>query len=227
MLDSTRLSSIKVRDLTSIPHTTLHNEWIFITFVFLLASIAFLRVHFGRGLWLISQAALTQRHTNQFFRETNNLNVSPYLLPIFVLELTLLLAHPSWNQTSWSILVVLKYIFWISLFLVVKYLFIRWIGHLFNQVYLFEEVIFLSFLFEKVAGLLLFPFLVLSVYAPFDSITFLNLGFSLLFVFLLLKWARMLYFGFFKRSFSKTHLFIYLCALEILPLVVIVKIFLL
>ena len=141
--------------------------------------------------------------------------------------LTLLLAHPSWNQTRWSIFIVLKYAFWISLFLVVKYLFIRWIGHLFNQVYLFEEVIFLSFLFEKVAGLLLFPFLVLSVYAPFDSITFLNLGFSLLFVFLLLKWARMLYFGFFKRSFSKTHLFIYLCALEILPLVVIVKFFLL
>ena len=35
----------------------------------------------------------------------------------------------------------------------------------------------------------------------------------------------MLYLGFFKRSFSKTHLFIYLCILEILPLVVIVKYF--
>ena len=216
-----------MRDLTSTPHATLHNEWFFITCVLLLAAIAFLRVHFGRGLWLISQAAFTQRHANQFLRETNNLNVSPYLLPIFVLVLTLFVAHPSWNQTSWSILVILNYAFWISFFLGLKYLFIRWIGHLFQQLYLFEEVIFLSFLFEKVAGLLLFPFLILSVYAPLDSIICLQLGFSLLFFFLILKWTRMLYLGFFKRSFSKTHLFIYICTLEILPLVVIVKYFLL
>ena len=212
-------------DLTSTPHATLQNEWFFITCVLLLAVVAFFRVHFGRGLWLISQAAFTQRHTNQFLRETNNLNVSPYLLPFFVLVLSLFIAHPSWGQTSWSILLILKYTFWISVFLAAKYLLIRWIGHLFQQVYFFEEIIFLSFLFEKVAGLLLFPFLVLSVYAPFDSKTCLQLGFSLLFFFLLLKWVRMLYLGFFKRSFSKTHLFIYLCTLEILPLVVIVKYF--
>ena len=214
-------------ELISTPHTTLHNEWIFIACVLLLAAIAFFRVHFGRGLWLISQAAFTQRHANQFLRETNSLNVSPYLLSIFVLVLTFFLAHPSWNQTSWSILVILEYTIWISLFLGVKYLLIRWIGHLFQQLYLFEEVIFISFLFEKVAGLLLFPFLVLSIYAPFDSVKCLHMGLLLLFLFLLLKWVRILYLGFFKRSFSKTHLFIYLCTLEILPLVVIIKYFLL
>ena len=214
-------------ELTSTPHATLHNEWFFITCVLLLATVAFFRVHFGKGLLLISQAAFTQRHTNQFLRETNNSNVSPFLLPFFVLVLSLFIAHPSWEQTSWSFFLILKYIFWISLFLTSKYLLIRWIGHLFQQVYFFEEIIFLTFLFEKVAGLLLFPFLVLSVYAPFDSKICLQLGFSFFIFFLLLKWIRMLYLGFFKRSFSKTHLFIYLCILEILPLVVIVKYFLL
>ena len=140
---------------------------------------------------------------------------------------SLFIAHPSWGKTSWSFFLILKYTFWISLFLASKYLLIRWIGHLFQQVYFFEEIIFLTFLFEKVAGLTLFPFLVLSVYAPFDSKICLQLGFSLFIFFLLLKWVRMLYLGFFKRSFSKTHLFIYLCILEILPLVVIVKYFLL
>ena len=214
-------------DLTSTPHATLHNEWFFITCVLLLATVAFFRVHFGKGLRLISQAAFSQRHANQFLREINNLNVSLYLLPFFVLVLSLFIAHPFWKQTSWSIFLILKYTFWISIFFVTKYFLIRWIGHLFQQVYFFEEVIFLTFLFEKVAGLLLFPFLVLSVYAPFDSKIFLQIGFSLLFFFLILKWVRMLYLGFFKCSFSKTHLFIYLCILEILPLVVIVKYFLL
>ena len=214
-------------ELISTPHTTLHNEWIFIACVLLLAAIAFFRVHFGRGLWLISQAAFTQRHANQFLRENNNLNLSPYLFSLFVLVLTFFIAHPSWNQTSWSILVLLEYTFWISLFFLLKYLLIRWIGHLLQQLYLFEEVIFHSFLFEKVAGLLMFPFLVLSIYSPFDSVICLQTGLLFLFFFLLLKWVRMLWLGFFKRSFSKTHLFIYLCILEILPLVVIVKYFLL
>tara|TARA_B100000900_G_scaffold409480_1_gene425483 strand:- start:1825 stop:2475 length:651 start_codon:yes stop_codon:yes gene_type:complete len=214
-------------DLISTPHNTLHNEWVFIACVFLLAVIAFLRVYFGRGLWLISQAAFTQRHANQFLRENNNLNLSPYLFSLFVLVLTFFIAHPSWNQTSWSILTLLEYTFWISLFFSSKYLLIRWIGHILQQLYLFEEVIFHSFLFEKVAGLLMFPFLVLSIYSPFDSVICLQIGLLFLFFFLLLKWVRMLWLGFFKRSFSKTHLFIYLCILEILPLVVIVKYFLL
>ena len=214
-------------DLISKPYTTLHNEWVFIVSIFLLAAIAFLRVNFGRGIWLIFKAAFTQRHSNQFLRETINANISPYLVSIFVLVFTIFVSHPSWNQTSWSILVILKHTFWISFFLGVKYLLIRWIGHIFQQLYLFEEVIFISFLFEKVAGLLLFPLLVLSIYAPFDSVKCLHMGLLLLFLFLLLKWVRILYLGFFKRSFSKTHLFIYLCTLEILPLVVIIKYFLL
>ena len=214
-------------DLIPKPYITFHNEWIFITCVLLLAAIAFLHVHFGRGLWLISQAAFTQRHANQFLRETSKLNISSYLLPIFVIVISLFLAHPSWSQSNWSILLVTKYTVIISLFLGMKYLLIRWIGYLFQQIYLFEEVIFLSFLFEKVAGLLLFPFLILSIYTDFNSIICLYLGFLTFFFFMLLKWFRMLYLGFFNRSFYKTHLFIYLCTIEILPLAVMIKYFLL
>jgi len=215
-----------VIDLISTPHTTLHNEWIFITCLFLLAAITYLRVHFGRGFWLINKAAFTQRYANQFLRETNNLNASFYLLPIFVIVLSLYFAHPCWTQTRWSILIILEYTFLISFFLIMKYLLIRWVGHIFQQLYLFEEVIFLSFLFEKVAGLLMFPFLILSIYASFDSATCLRFGFTILFLFLILKWIRMLYFGFFKRCFSKTHLFVYLCMIEIIPLIVVIKYFL-
>ena len=213
-------------DLISTPHTKLHNEWIFITCLLLLIAITFLRIQFGRSFWLINKAAFTQRYANQFLRETNNLNVSFYLLPIFIIVLSMYFAHPCWNQTSWSILVILKYTFWISFFLLMKYFLIRWVGHVFQQQYIFEEVIFLSFLFENVAGLLMYPFLVLSIYASFDSVICLQMGFSLLFLFVLYKLIRILYFGFFKRCFSKTHLFVYLCTIEIIPLIVVTKHFL-
>lgn len=214
-------------ELISTPYNPLHNEWFFLTCMLLLGAIAFLRVHFGRGLWLIGQAAFTQRRANQFLRETNNLNVSAYLLPIFIVVVSMMIAHPVWGGKGWSLSLVVQFILGISIFLCLKYLLILSLGHLFHQLYLFEEVVFLSFLFEKVAGLLLFPFLILSIYAPFNDALILKIGFQVLLIFLVMKWGRMLYLGFFKRSFSKTHLFIYLWILEILPLVVITKYFLL
>ena len=198
-------------DLISKPYTTLHNEWVFIVSIFLLAAIAFLRVNFGRGIRLIFKAAFTQRHSNQFLRETINANISPYLVSIFVLVFTIFVSHPSWNQTNWSILVIIDYALFISLILVAKYLLIRWIGHLFQQLYLFEEVIFISFLYEQVAGHSI-SVLVLSIYAPFDSLKCLQIGFLLLVLFLLLKWFHFIW-GFLKVPFLK-HIYLYTCAVS-------------
>ena len=215
-------------DLIASSHIVINNEWIFITCVLLFSAIAFLRVHFGRGLRLISQAVFTQRHANQFLRETNNLNISPYLLPIFVVVFSFMMSHPVWQESAlWSLNLLFKSILVITIFLAAKYLIIKWVGHLFQQVYLFEEVVFHSFLFEKVSGLFLFPILILSIYSPFNSQVILQIGFAALFLLLLFKWGRFVYLAFFKRSFSKTHLFVYLCTFEILPLVVLIKHFLL
>ncbi len=215
-------------DLTATSHIIINNEWVFITCLLLFSAIAFLRVHFGRGLRLISQAVFTQRHANQFLRETNTLNVSPYLLPIFVVVFAFMMSHPVWQESPyWSLSLFFKAIAVLTSFLAIKYLIIKWVGHLFQQVYLFEEVVFHSFLFEKVAGLFLFPVLILSIYSPFNSQTILQIGFVALFLLLVFKWGRFVYLAFFKRSFSKTHLFVYLCTFEILPLVVLIKHFLL
>ena len=115
----------------STPHTSLHNEW-FCMLCFIVSSNCFFRHSFWKRFWLICQAAFTQRHTNQFLRETNNLNISPYLL-LFVLVLSLFITHPSWKKIVglfFNFKVYFGFLcFWI------KYLLIRWIGHLFQQVY--------------------------------------------------------------------------------------------
>ena len=227
MLDRIRISPINVSDLTATSQVIINKEWVFITCFFLFSAISFLRVHFGRGLVLISQAVFTQRHANQFLRQTNTLNVSAYLLPIFVVVFAFMTSHPAWQESSnWSLSLFFKVVLVLTLFLTIKYVVIRWIGHLFQQVYLFEEILFYYFLFEKVAGLFLFPILVLSIYSPFNPLAVLKIGLGALFLLLLFKWIRFVYLAFFKRSFSKTHLFVYLCTLEILPLVALIKHFL-
>lgn len=209
-------------------HPDVVAEWVFLVCLSLLISLAFLRVYFGKGLRLISQAAFTQRHTNQFLRDTNTANVSLFLLPVFVIVFALFLAHPKWSGgQAWEIKPFFNYVLAVSSYFLIKYIVIKWLGHLFQQVYLFEEVMFQSFLFEKVAGLLLFPFLTLAVYAPWNEKIFLDISIAVLLLLLALKWGRMLYIAFFKRPISKMHLFMYLCALEILPLIVLIKLFLL
>lgn len=210
-------------ELTTIQHTYPNSEWVFGICILLLSFIAFFWVQFNRGTRLMLKAVFAQRYTNQFFRETNNQGLSLFLLPFFTLVLALLITHPAWDNSEWQINNFAQVIGFISLFFIVKYLLIYSLSYLFKTSYLLEELTFMSFLFEKVSGLFLFPWVVLAIYGPFDQLLLLKLSLFFLILLLLTKWARMFYLGFFKSSFSKIHLFVYLCTLEIIPLVVIIK----
>ena len=149
------------------------------------------------------KAVFAQRFTNQFFRETNNQGLSLFLLPFFTIVLALLITHPAWDNKVWKINNFVTVIGFISLFFIVKYFFIYGLSYLFKTFYLLEELTFMSFLFEKVSGLILFPLVVLAIYGPFDQLLLLKLGLFFLILLLLAKWARMFYLGFFKSSFFK------------------------
>ena len=210
-------------ELTTIQHTYPNSEWVFGVCILLLSFGAFFWVQFNRGTRLMLKAVFAQRFTNQFFRETNNQGLSLFLLPFFTLVLALLITHPAWDNKAWQINNFAQVIGFISLFFIVKYFFIYGLSYLFKTFYLLEELTFMSFLFEKVSGLILYPLVVLAIYGPFDQLLLLKLSMFFLILLLLVKWARMFYLGFFKSSFSKINLFVYLCTLEIIPLVVIIK----
>ena len=166
-----------------------------------------------------------QHYFSQFFKLTISTNISTYLLIVSSFVFSFISSHPSWGYDNWSIYRIFKIFFILLFFFHLKHLLIQWIGHVFQQSYHFEEVIFISFIYEKVSGIIVFPFLILSVYSPFNPIIILNLSIIIYCLLFLIKYFRMIYLGFFKSSFSKTHLFIYLCTLEILPLIVVIKYF--
>jgi len=109
------------------------------------------------------------------------------------------------------------------LFFLLRILLLNLTGHLFNRLKLFREYIYHSFTFNKLLGLLILPlnFAVSYTIPPIrDILIFLSVG--LLALILVLKIIRGIEFSF-KRHVFSFYLFLYLCALEMVPILLIYK----
>ena len=205
-------------DLIAHLNPSTSTQWVFLSFLFILAYIAILKFYFSNQFTLILKSSYSQKFSNQYLREETNSKHKLYLLPVFILSFALFLSfqNPSLNYFA-------NLIFWLSLFLITKYLCLICLGHIFEKNYLFEEVIFQSFLYEKVVGVVLFPLTLVLFYGSLQS----DFVFYFITIFLLLtlfyKWLRMLYLSFFNSSLPKAHIIIYLCTFEILPIIIIIK----
>ena len=195
-------------------------NWVFLLFLFILAYLAFLKFNFPNLFALAIKSFYNQKYSNQFLREETNSKNKFYLLPIFILSIGLFFCY---NKLSF--IFYLKIIFLITLYFLVKYILLISVGYIFEKNYLFEEIIFHSFIYEKVAGIFLFPLILVFYYGSLDN----HIVYYLINIFLILilnyKWIRLLYLSFFNSSLHKAHIIIYLCTFEVLPLVILIKLF--
>ncbi len=197
------------------------NEWVFLVCLGILSYLAIVKVYFSSAIVLQIKGTLYQKYSNQFLRDHTNLQSAIYFLPLFILVFSLLATHPEWTSSQqWQVSNYLSSVLLLTSFLAVKFAFIYWIGHLVGKTYLFEEILFQSFVFEKVAGIALFPVVLLAIYSPIDPQATLVLAVMFFLFIMLFKWTRMLYLSFFKASFSNAHIIVYLCIFEILPFLV-------
>ena len=140
------------------------------------------------------------------------------------LFITLFAELKRWSQLSfWELFVYATAILLVIYFL--KYIVISFTGWVFNVKDAAAEYRFVVFLINKVLAVLMIPFLFLIAYAndPLKNISVtivICLSIFALFVRYLVSLARI------RKNLSVTafHFFIYLCAVEIVPLLVIYKI---
>jgi hypothetical protein len=76
-------------------------------------------------------------------------------------------------------------------------------------------------IFNLTGGMLLLPLLLLSHYS--SKALFLNISIGIISILLIIKLYRSFLIGLADQKFSLFHLFLYLCTLEILPILVIAK----
>jgi len=112
----------------------------------------------------------------------------------------------------------------ILLVYVAKYIILHFFGWITDSKYEVEKYVFLVFLFNKILGLLLLPFIVIMAFTDkkFSSV-FVTISFCMIGIVLLLRYFRAYYLLRNKLKLSWFHFLLYVIGIEILPILLIYK----
>lgn len=211
----------------------IYQDWFFPVFIVVLAIYTWLRIFYNKYFNQLLQAFLNTNLTNQIVRDENILVQRASILLaltfniIAALFLYLLSLELDWNlggigegfnRFAFFITIV-------SAAYTFKFLILKIIGWLFDLDREMATYIFNIFLINNVLGLILVPIVALMAYNPFIESPFIAvLSIWLIGMAFLYRLIRGLLSGMSVSGFSPLYLFLYLCTLEIAPLLVLIRI---
>lgn len=92
-----------------------------------------------------------------------------------------------------------------------------------NDSKLIPEFVYSSFVISQTFGIFLFPCLILAEWSRLNPVVFLSMASVILIASQIFKWYRGVVFGLIEHKVGLLQIFVYFCALEILPAIVMVK----
>ena len=224
-----RSHTLEPKTTEPLEHYSENIDWISIHFILLLGLLAWTRINYRKRLYQIGKSFVAPRYLYQMAREGSVFR-ERVAIPLFVIYLVsfsmllfLLLTHFSNFHLEgyvgfklFSIILLVVLILWF-----IKNILVHFIGITFKNELILHEFMLTNFIFNLGSGLMLFPVIAVSVYISSREVLLVALGFWLLiFVF---KIARELFTGLSYTKFSLFNRFLYLCALEILPILIFIK----
>lgn len=223
------MSSLTIQPVPLVPFQP---DWVFWVFLGMFIILAWIQIFYAHRLRMVVGATFTTRHLHQLAREGNLFNerISIALSLIYVTTVAMVIYQVIrliFHQTSSSIpqfqlymLIVLAVIgFWSFKVLIMNLLSLIFKTDHINNEYKLNILVTISIL-----GLLLIPVLVFAVYLKTYWLIYIALG--LIGIFSLFRVIKGFFIGISLTRFSYFFLFVYLCTLEILPLLVAAKLIL-
>ena len=195
--------------------------FILLTTSFLL--IAILKGYYWKHTKLLLMGVFAQRYANQFLREENvftqRVNFITFLLMVINFSVIILKFVPKTSVFEVLALIALvAFLFFIKIGLMIS------LGHLFRMKDVARLGVFFSFLFDRSLGFFLFPVIVVLYFFPFEiSATLFVVIFSITAVLVVLKLFSLWKIGTKSFGFPNSYIFLYLCMLEISPLLLLAK----
>lgn len=219
---------------TAMPHFL--PVWIPILLVSILALVALIRFVYAKKLRIVLQAPFSSRHLQMLKRgsESITLAMSMYLMLIYYLSFSFLIflfvdmLFPEVVRGISSH--VLFGIIFISLILLsrIKYGLIAFWGYLFKTKEYAYKYRFYITLFSTFQGIIISPLIILAVYGPQNlSVLFLLSAGIILLILYFVRVTRGLIATLGQSKFFIIYFFLYLCTLEILPILFLVKLLIL
>ena len=205
-------------------------ELLFYTLIVLVLFFAFIRMSFPKYLLDLFRVAFrTTLKQRQISEQLVQAPLPSLLLNFFFLctaglYITFVLQHYhlASNYNFW--LLYLYCFVALAVIYLIKYLSLKLFGWLFNITATADGYIFIVFMINKIIGIYVLPFLVLLAFSDADIYEAAFI-FSYIGVFALLAYRFILSYGLVQNQIrlNPFHFFLYLCAFEIVPLLLIYK----
>lgn len=210
-------------------HRPEHPDWIFAILVTGFLLVAWTTVFYYKRFITALYATFSKRHLSQMAREGNLLRerIAVSLSAVYILTMSLMIYQANEFYFQWHdpvlngfrlflIIMLLVVLFWALKLFAMNLLSMVFKTHQSNHEYVVNIV-----LFSALASLILLPLMVLSIYL--NSWTILIICLIINAIIFIIRFIKGMIIGAQLTRFSYLFLFVYLCALELLPLVVILK----
>jgi hypothetical protein len=203
--------------------TIFNQDIIFVLLTISFLLIAVLKSFYWKHAKLLFMGIFAQRYANQYLRQENafteRVSFITFLLMSINLSLIILNLIPKTSVLETFILIG-----GVMLFFIIKIGLILLFGSIFREKDIAKLGIFFSFLFDRALGFFLFPLLIVIYFFAFNITHFVMPIVAIVFVVLLfLKLFWIWRIGTNAFGLSHFYIFLYLCALEISPLLIVAK----
>ena len=198
--------------------TILNQDVIFVLLTISLLLIAILKSFYSKHSKLLFMGVFAQRYANQYLREENAFTERVSFITFLLMSINISLVILKLIPKS-SVLETFGLIAGVILFFIIKIGLILLLGSIFRIKDIAKLGVFFSFLFDRVLGLSLFPLVIILYFFAFNITSFVMLMVAIVFIILLLLKLFWLWkIGTNSFGISHFYIFLYLCTLEISPL---------
>ncbi|GAB7089031.1 DUF4271 domain-containing protein [Marinifilum fragile] len=206
------------------------SDWMVGVSLFVVILMAIIRFSFSKYLQRLIDAIINYQVSNNLFLEKNmrNLRGNIFLNGLFFINVSFfaVLYYNYWFSGSDNKNNLLTFFYTLAVFLLIyfgKFVVIRTLAYIFDGAKEGKEYLHTVFIYNKNLGIFLLP-VTLSVpfIADFAAYLLLNAGIVIALIFYLFRLFRGIKI-LFRKHVSIFYMILYLCALEILPLLVIYK----
>ncbi|MFO7670597.1 MAG: DUF4271 domain-containing protein [Bacteroidales bacterium] len=204
-----------------------HNPaWLFITLFMLMGLFAGIRIYYGSIMMQTFQSSVSFQVASRIFKDKSVLQqqLDNILYGFYFLSAGLLLyvAEIKSGHEPYGISGGYLYLFNVALLLllfIVRVVLINVAGFLFNKINIFREYLYNVIIFNKLIGISALPLLLFVIYTEGVLMeVFQWIALAVVSMILLMRLIRGFVFSF-RREVSIFYMFLYLCALEMAPLV--------
>jgi len=202
-----------------------HPAWLFIALFMLLGFYAWIRIYYGSILMQTFQASVSFQVAGRLFKDNSvlqkQLDSVLYVFYLASTSLILYVAEIRLGLEPYGVTGISLYFFNLAFLLflfLTRVVLVNVAGFFFDRVLIYREYLYNNFIFNKLIGLIVLPLLLFVVYTNgFLQEIFQWLTIAAVAAVLILRMIRGVVFSF-KKDVSIFYMFLYLCALEIVPL---------